>query len=83
MTTVGAMRSAGRRRLLVAIIVLAVAAVVLLRPVCTPIDREAIASLDPPIETRSDRELGFFKVFQRRDGQWYQCRAYVSRLLFF
>lgn len=50
-----------------------------LSPVCEPLDREQISSLKPPLAERSDRDI-YLKVFQKRDGQWYQCKTRLSRL---
>ena len=52
------------------------------RPVCVPISTEEVARWDPPIETRTDRDF-YLKIFQRRDGQWYQCKTWISREMFF
>jgi hypothetical protein len=35
-----------------------------------------------PIEQRIDRDF-YLRVFQRRDGHWYQCKTWISRFLFF
>ena len=53
-----------------------------LRPVCVPIPSDTLAAFDPPIETRDDRDL-HFRVFQLRDGQWFQCKTWLSRQFFF
>ena len=52
------------------------------RPVCVPIPIDTATAFDPPIATRADRDL-YVKVFQLRDGQWHQCKTWISRQLFF
>jgi hypothetical protein len=52
------------------------------RPVCVPIEPETLAGFDPPIETRDDRDF-YVKVFQQRDGEWQQCKTWLSRKFFF
>jgi hypothetical protein len=53
-----------------------------LRPVCVPLSNDDVARFPPPIETRTDRDL-YVRVFQFRDGQWYQCKTWLSRQFFF
>jgi hypothetical protein len=53
-----------------------------LRPVCVPLSGEDLAGFDVPIEQRAERDL-YVRIFQRRDGQWYQCKTWLSRQLFF
>jgi hypothetical protein len=53
-----------------------------LRPVCVPISAEELAQFNVPIEQRDDRDL-YLQVFQRRNGQWHQCKTWLSRQLFF
>jgi hypothetical protein len=53
-----------------------------LRPVCVPVSAETAGGFDPPIATRTDRDL-YVRVFQRREGQWHQCKTWISRTLFF
>jgi hypothetical protein len=52
------------------------------RPVCVPIPADTLAQFDPPIELRDDRDF-YLKVFQQRDGEWQQCKTWLSRKLFF
>jgi len=52
------------------------------RPVCVPLSREDVARFDPPIEERDARDF-YLVVFQQRDGQWHQCKTWISRQLFF
>jgi hypothetical protein len=35
-----------------------------------------------PLEVRSDRQLQG-PVWQRRGGEWYQCKSWISRQFFF
>jgi len=53
-----------------------------LRPVCVPLSSDDLARFNVPIERRTDRDF-YVPVFQRRDGQWYQCKTWLSRQLFF
>ena len=53
-----------------------------LRPICVPLSPADLAGFDPPIETRTDRDL-YLRVFQQRDGQWHQCKTWLSRQFFF
>jgi hypothetical protein len=52
------------------------------RPVCVPLSEDDLSQFNAPIETRTDRDL-YLRVFQLRDGQWYQCKTWLSRQLFF
>lgn len=61
------------------LIAVAIAGAFALRPVCVPVNP---AGFNSPIETRTDRDF-YLKVFQQRDGQWYQCKTWLSRQLFF
>ena len=53
-----------------------------MRPVCVPLSAEQLAGFTAPIETRTDREF-YMRVFQQRDGRWYQCKTWLSRQFFF
>ena len=52
------------------------------RPVCVPLSAGNIAAFNSPIEQRTDRDF-YVRVFQQRDGQWHQCKTWLSRQLFF
>jgi hypothetical protein len=56
--------------------------VFLLRPVCVPLTAEDLKTFNVPIEQRTDRDF-YLRVFQQRDGQWYQCKTWISRFFFF
>jgi hypothetical protein len=71
-----------RRAWLIAPVVLAGLAVALFRPVCVPLSPEQVAAFNSPIESRSDRDF-YLKVFQQRDGRWFQCKTWLSRQFFF
>ena len=58
------------------------ALIFLLHPVCVPLTAEDLKTFNVPIEQRTDRDF-YLKVFQQRDGQWYQCKTWISRFLFF
>jgi hypothetical protein len=53
-----------------------------LTPVCVPISAQEAAAFQPPIEERTDKDF-YLRVFQRRNGQWVQCKTRVSRAFFF
>ena len=53
-----------------------------LRPVCLPLSPEDLSGFNVPIEQRSDQDL-YLRVFQHRNGQWYQCKTWLSRQFFF
>ncbi len=64
---------------------LAVAAVLwCAHPICVPLSAADVAEAArwAPLETRTDRQW-HGRVFQRRDGQWYQCKSWISREFFF
>ncbi|MBA2482142.1 MAG: hypothetical protein H0V44_15890 [Planctomycetes bacterium] len=50
----------------------------LFRPVYAPLDEAQIRTMEPPIQERTDRDF-YLKVFQKRDGRWYQCKTWISR----
>jgi len=60
----------------------AVLALMALRPVCVPLTASDLEQFNVPIEQRTDRDL-YLRVFQRRDGNWYQCKTWLSRQFFF
>jgi hypothetical protein len=71
--------------LLLAVLLLAASALAwLAHPVCVPLSEADGESFNrwQPIEQRRDRQL-HGPVFQRREGQWYQCKSWISRKLFF
>jgi hypothetical protein len=72
------------KRLVVLVVLLLIAIVssCALRPVCVPLSTEDIARFNVPIEQRTDRDF-YLQVFQRRNGQWHQCKTWVSRQFFF
>jgi len=41
-----------------------------------------LTTFNVPIEQRTDRDF-YLRVFQQRDGQWYQCKTWISRFFFF
>lgn len=52
------------------------------RPVCVPLTQEAVAGFDVPPDQRTDRDF-YLRVFQLRNGQWHQCKTWISRRFFF
>jgi hypothetical protein len=53
-----------------------------LRPVCVPLSPDTLTQFNVPIDQRTDRDL-YFPVFQLREGQWHQCKTWLSRQFFF
>jgi hypothetical protein len=53
-------------------------------PICVRLSAAEVAEAArwAPLETRTDRQW-HGRVFQRRDGQWYQCKSWISREFFF
>lgn len=53
-------------------------------PVCVPIPPDDLKLFTPvPIEQRTDRDLFGFPIFQQRNGEWCQCKSWISRQFFF
>ena len=74
----------GRRYLLFGILAAVLGLAWLAHPVCVPIPGEELTQFTPiPIEQRRDRDLFYFPTFQRKDGQWCQCKSWISRQFFF
>ena len=65
-----------------ALVILCAAMVFASRPACVPIAAEELLQFAVPIEQRTDRDF-YVKVFQQRNGQWHQCKTWISRQLFF
>jgi len=55
---------------------------VALRPVCLQLSAEDLRESPLPIERRTDGDF-YLKVFQKRNQQWYQCKTWISRKLYF
>ena len=53
-------------------------------PVCVPLSAAEVAAAErwTPLAQRTERQL-HGPVWQRRGGQWYQCKSWISRQLFF
>src|SRR5438128_12452801 len=68
----------------IALVLLIGVGVLLLRPVCTPLSEEQLKAFSVPIEQRTnERDTLYLRIWQKRDGQWYQCKTYISRIAFF
>jgi hypothetical protein len=52
-------------------------------PVCVPLSSDDLKTFNVPIEQRSDRDVFLFKTFQQRNGEWCQCKSWLSRQFFF
>lgn len=61
---------------------LVLAGIFLFRQNCIPLSDEDLTNMNIPIEERTDRDF-YLKVFQKKDGQWHQCKTWVSRQFFF
>lgn len=70
------------KHLAAAVLLLCGSLLFLFRPVCLPIEDNALMSFSPPIEERRDATFYGYGMFQQRDGQWYHCKTWISRLLF-
>jgi len=53
-------------------------------PVCVPLSAAEVAEAEQwkPLAERTDRQL-HGPIWQRRGDQWYQCKSWISRQLFF
>lgn len=69
-------------RLVIALLLAAVIGYFVFRPVCIPLSAENSAASGSPLEHRTDRDF-YLRVFQQRDGQWHQCKTWLSRQFFF
>ena len=67
---------------LVFFVALAVVVGFTLRPICVVLTAEQLASFTSPIGERTDRDI-HLRVFQQRNGQWLQCKTWISRQFFF
>jgi hypothetical protein len=63
--------------LLVALAIVAAA----VRPVCVQLTPAQLRQLHPRFDDREDRDLFYLRVYQRRDGDPYECRTWISRQL--
>jgi hypothetical protein len=72
------------RQTIVAVLLLCVFALLVLafRPGCVPLSAADVQTFTMPIDERQDRDF-YLKVFQRRHGEWYQCKTWLSRAFFF
>ncbi|HLB09557.1 MAG TPA: hypothetical protein VK617_08480 [Gemmatimonadaceae bacterium] len=75
------------RALVLALSGIALAAAAVLwcaHPICVRLSPAEVAEAArwAPLETRTDRQW-HGRVFQRRDGQWCQCKSWISREFFF
>jgi hypothetical protein len=50
-------------------------------PVCVPLSPDQISGFQPPINERTDTYL-WGRIFQKRDGQWCQCKTRIAREFF-
>ncbi len=53
-------------------------------PVCVPIEPETLKLFTPlSIEQRTSERQWGVQTFQKRDGQWCQCKPWLARQMFF
>jgi hypothetical protein len=71
-----------RYKWFLAALVVAAAIWFLFRPVCVPLSPDSLQNFTTPIEERTDHDF-YLRIFQQRDGQWYQCKTWISRQFFF
>jgi len=54
------------------------------RPVCVLLSQDTLKGFNVPIQQRiHERDSYYLRIWQQRNGQWYQCKTYISRLFFF
>lgn len=68
---------------ILALVGIALLFVFLFRPVCVPINERSSEDFNSSMARRSERMFYGVKVFQKRNGQWYQCKTWISRFVFF
>jgi hypothetical protein len=69
-----------------AILVLALCGIALLylwHPVCVPIAVEDLKAFTVSIDQLTGEHIWGVQTFQKRDGQWYQCKPWLARQMFF
>ena len=52
------------------------------RPVCVRITDDELKNFNTVIEKRTDKDF-YLRVFQMKNGNWYQCKTWISRQFFF
>ena len=72
-----------RRLLSLLVAALVTGAYLIFRPVCVAIDAETLARFNPPIETRRETTFYGTPIFRQENGQWFQCKTWISRQFFF
>ena len=53
------------------------------RPVCVPIAEADLAAFNPPIEQRAGANFYGLRFFQQIDDDWYHCKTWLARQVFF
>jgi hypothetical protein len=72
-------------RFLGVVILLALTAAILgalLRPVCIQIPAKEALHSPVPFDDRTDRDLFFLKVYQRKGKDLFECRTWLTREVF-
>lgn len=57
-------------------------AVVLIWPVCVVIPEDSLYNFNAPIENRTEERGMIWKTWQKKNGNWYQCKSRFERLGF-
>lgn len=70
------------KNLVIVLIAAAALAFFLFRPVCVRLTEQDLQSFNVPIEQRADQNF-YLTIFQNRNGEWHQCKTWLSRFLFF
>jgi len=63
--------------ILVAIVAAMIAAA--LRPVCIPMTSQDVARSSVPFDDRTDKDLFFLKIYQRKAKVRYECKTWLTR----
>jgi len=76
-----------KNKLLVMVILVIVVGTLyfLWHPTCVPVSQEDLRYISTnhytPLEKRTDTAWGI-KIWQQKNGQWYQCKAWFDRAMF-
>jgi hypothetical protein len=63
--------------ILVAIVAAMIAAA--LRPICVPLKPSDLPKASVPFDERTEKDLFFLKIYQRRDKAPYECKTWLTR----
>jgi hypothetical protein len=65
--------------ILIGIVVAMIAAA--LRPICVPLSPEQVKKFSGPFDDRTDKDLFFLKIYQRRGKDRFECKTWLTREL--